>query len=181
MTAARVLLIPGLWNSGPENWQSYWEREYGFESVLQRDWDTPDRGEWVETLQRTISASAQPIVLVGHSLGCSLIVHWAAVHGAEKSGSLVRGALLVAPSDTEAPSYPDCTTGFVPMPLNRLPFPSIVAASSDDAYVSLVRAQTFAHAWGSTLEIVGAHGHINADSRLGVWQQGSGLLQRLLG
>ncbi len=176
MSAARVLLIPGLWNSGPENWQSYWEREYGFERVLQRDWDTPDREEWVETLQKAIAAATQPLVLVGHSLGCSLIVQWAA-----KYTGLVRGALLVAPSDTEGPNYPDCTTGFIPMPRNRLPFPNIVAASSDDIYVTLDRARAFASDWGAQLEVVGALGHINADSKLGNWPQGYALLQRLLG
>ena len=23
-----VILIPGLWNSGPEHWQSYWEKSH---------------------------------------------------------------------------------------------------------------------------------------------------------
>jgi predicted alpha/beta hydrolase family esterase len=172
---AHVLLIPGLWNSGPENWQSYWQREYGFERVLQRDWNTPSRDEWVETLQETISATTQPVVLVAHSLGCSLIVHWAA-----KYSGRVLGALLVAPSDTEGPNYPGGTTGFIPIPHNRLPFPSVVAASSDDIYVTLERAQTFAQRWGSQFEVVGALGHINADSKLGDWPQGYALLQRLI-
>jgi uncharacterized protein len=174
--AVRVLLLPGLWNSGPENWQSYWQREYGFERVVQRDWETPDRAEWVATLDRAINASTVPAVLVGHSLGCCLIAHWAAAH----SGP-VRGALLVAPSDVDAPSYPSCTTGFQPMPLNRLRFPSIVAASSDDMYVTLERARHFAQAWGAELEVVGAYGHINADSQLGLWPQGVALLDRLRG
>lgn len=176
----RVLLIPGLWNSGPESWQSHWEREYGFDRVRQRDWDMPDRDEWVATLHTAIVASKEPIILVGHSLGCSLIVQWAAAHAAN-SGNRVHGALLVAPSDTEGSSYPDCTTGFIPMPLNRLPFPSIIAASSDDIYVSLDRARTFAQAWGSELEVIGAHAHINADSKLGLWPQGFALLGKLRG
>jgi predicted alpha/beta hydrolase family esterase len=177
VSVARVLLIPGLWNSGPENWQSYWQRGYGFERVVQRDWETSDRHEWVETLQRAITASTQPVILVGHSLGCCLIAHWAATQRDETTP--VRAALLVAPSDPEAPSYPSGTTGFAPMPLDPLPFPSIVAASSDDAYVSVDRAGQFARAWGAQLEMVGALGHINADSRLGLWPPGIALLKRL--
>lgn len=175
MSGARVLLIPGLWNSGPENWQSYWEREHGYERVQQRDWDRPDRREWVETLQKAITAAARPIVLVGHSLGCALIAHWSA-----KYSGPIHGALLVAPSDPEGPNYPDCTTGFAPMARTRLPFPSIVAASSDDIYVTPERAQAFAHDWGSQFEPVGALGHINADSKIGNWPQGRALLQRLI-
>ena len=32
---ATVLTIPGLWNSGAEHWQSYWERAHGYRRVLQ--------------------------------------------------------------------------------------------------------------------------------------------------
>ncbi len=179
MTAVHTLLIPGLWNSGPENWQSYWEREYGFERVVQRDWETPDRSEWVDTLQSAIAASSQPTVLVGHSLGCCLIAHWAAAQRNRTDFGAVRGALLVAPSDVEAPSYPPGTTGFAPMPLERLPFASIVVTSTNDQYVSSDRARAFAQAWGAQLENVGALGHINADSKLELWPQGIELLRRL--
>ena len=35
-----ILLVPGLWNSGPEHWQSYWERERtDCRRVLQKDWE----------------------------------------------------------------------------------------------------------------------------------------------
>jgi len=91
----------------------------------------------------------------------------------------VRGALLVAPSDPEGPSYPEGPTGFAPMPLQRLPFPSIVVASRDDQYVTIERAREYATAWGSELVDVGDAGHINSSSGLGSWPAGYGLLQRL--
>jgi hypothetical protein len=144
---------------------------------VQRDWETPDRREWVETLDRAITAEAFPVVLVGHSTSCCLVAHWAAT---QKGPDLpVRGALLVAPSDVEAESYPPGTTGFAPMPLARLPFPTIVVASTDDPYVTVARAERFAAAWGSRLEVPGALGHINSASGLGSWPEGFALLAEL--
>ena len=171
----RVLILPGLHTSGPEHWQSHWEREHpGFRRVEQRDWETPDRHEWVETLNRAIAAETSPAVLVAHSLACCLVAHWAATHEGP-----VQGALLVGPSDVEAASYPPGSTGFAPMPLARLPFPSIVVASTDDQYITVPRAERFATGWGSRLEVVGALGHINSASGLGSWPEGFAFLREL--
>jgi len=175
----RVVLIPGLWDSGPEHWQTCWKAEHpSFVRIRQRDWETPDRQEWVETLHQAIVADPGPVVLAAHSLGCCLVAHWAAA--ADPSRGNVQGALLVAPSDVDAPTYPSGTTGFVPMPLSPLPFPSIVVASTDDEYLDLARAERFAAAWGSRLEVVGPLGHINSASRLGSWPRGFALLRELL-
>lgn len=65
------------------------------------------------------------------------------------------------------------------MPLTPLPFPSLVVASEDDAYVSLAGAKAFADAWGSRFVNVGAAGHINSDSGLGAWPEGRALLETL--
>src|SRR4051812_43106958 len=102
---AKVLLLPGLWNSGPENWQSYWERERDdCLRVIQSDWETPRREDWVATLEKAVAGAPEPVVLAAHSLACTLVGHWAGSAGA--TVRKVRGALLVAPSDVEAPSYP---------------------------------------------------------------------------
>jgi predicted alpha/beta hydrolase family esterase len=176
--APRVLLLPGLYSSGPEHWQSHWERENpDFRRVEQRDWETPERNEWVETLDRAITAKPTPVVLVAHSLACCLVAHWATTAAAQEGH--VRGALLVAPSDVEAKGFPPGATGFAPMPTARLPFPSIVVASTDDEYLTLSRAERFAADWGSRLEIVGALGHINSASGLGLWPGGFALLDEL--
>ena len=92
----------------------------------------------------------------------------------------VRGALLVAPSDVEAPSYPSGTVGFVPMPLDRLPFPAIVIGSSNDEYVSEPRARLFAQQWGARYLDAGPLGHLNSASNLGMWPLGQSLLEDLL-
>jgi predicted alpha/beta hydrolase family esterase len=91
----------------------------------------------------------------------------------------VRGALLVAPSDVEAPNYPPGTEGFTPMPLWRLPFPAIVVVSEDDEYVTPARGRQFASAWGGEVVSIGRAGHINSASRLGAWPEGWALVQRL--
>ena len=173
----RALILPGLFDSGPEHWQTYWERsDPSFVRVRHRDWETPARAEWVETLDAAIDRVGTEVVLVAHSTACALVAFWA-----QHSGRQVHGALLVGPSDTEAPSYPVGPVGWSPMPLNRLPFPSIVVASEDDEYVTLQRARQFAAAWGGRFVNLGRHGHINSASALGDWPEGRGLLAELLG
>jgi hypothetical protein len=65
------------------------------------------------------------------------------------------------------------------MPLVRLPFPSIVVASTDDPYVTVDRATAFATAWGSRLTLVERAGHLNSASGLGDWPLGYALLETL--
>ncbi len=168
-------VLPGLNSSGPRHWQTRWEELYGFTRIHQQDWDYPDKDDWIHTLQETIAPfPPQQVILIGHSLACATIAYWA-----DRYKKIIKGAFLVAPSDTEAPSYPPGTTGFAPMPLNRLPFPSIVVASSNDNYVSLERAKYFAGQWGSRFLALGNLGHINGDSGLGDWPEGYQLLQTL--
>jgi len=87
--------------------------------------------------------------------------------------------LLVAPSDTEAPSYPPGTSGFTPMSTQRLPFPSIMVASTDDPYVTPERAEIFSQAWGSELVWLENAGHINGQTGFGPWPEGLRLLSSL--
>ncbi len=168
-----VLILPGLWNSGPQHWQTQWEAGHPeWKRVLQRDWQTPDRAEWVETLRLNVAACRRPPILVAHSLGCALVAHWAQ---AANRGTIA-GAFLVAPSDVDAPSYSSGTTGFVPMPMHRLHFPSLLVASRNDPYCSVARAAAFSSAWGSDIAWVGEAGHINADTGFGPWPDGERML-----
>lgn len=172
----RALILPGLYDSGPGHWQSLWENDDPtFVRVVQRDWETPIRQEWVGTLETAVGAAGPDVVLIAHSAGCALVAFWAA---ATTLG--VRGALLVAPADTEAESYPIGPRGWRALPLVQLPFPSIVVASSNDEFVTLDRARAFADSWGSRFVPIGEAGHINAESGLGCWPQGRDLLGELL-
>jgi len=170
-----VLIVPGLSNSGDSHWQTLWEKQYHFIRVEQHEWETPSRNDWVETLEKKIQQQkTDRILLVGHSLGCAAIAFWSPA-----SNKKITGALLVAPSDTEAPSYPTGTAGFSPMPLTRLRFPSIVVTSDNDYYVSTPRAEFFAKAWGSEYVSIGNAGHINAAAGFEPWPRGLSLLKRL--
>lgn len=171
-----VFNLPGLYNSGPQHWQTYWENEYGFNRIEQNNWDEAVCDDWINTVENAIKPfPEEQIILIGHSLACCTIVKWA-----EKFKHSIKGALLVAPSDTEAPNYPEGTTGFKPMPSYKLHFPSIVITSSNDEYVSLDRAKYFANNWGSELVILGNLGHINSASKLGKWSEGYQCLKKLM-
>lgn len=174
-----TLILPGLYSSGPEHWQSYWERlDPGCRRVEQAEWDVPRCADWAARLDEEIAGLAGPAALVAHSASCALVAHWAG--GAGAAGlARVRGALLVAPADPEAPSFPEGPTGFAPMPLARLPFPSTVVASTNDEYVTPERAREFARAWGSRFVSAGALGHVNSASGLGQWPGGYALLEAL--
>ncbi len=164
-----VLTLPGLWNSGPAHWQTLWEgRHPTWRRVLQLDWETPRCADWIEALDAAIAKCDRPPVLAAHSLGCAFVGHWAA----SSNPGTIAGAFLVAPSDVDAPSYPPGTTGFLPMPIARLPFPSLVIASTNDPYVTPARAKLFASAWGSEIVFLDNAGHINGDAGYGPWPEG---------
>lgn len=172
-----VLILPGLGNSGPEHWQTLWQKQHPeFVRVEQRDWGAPDRDEWIEVLDRAVAAQAAPPLLVAHSLACALVAHWAS-----RRVRRIHGALLVAPADVDSPAHtPPEVRGFSPIPLHPLPGLCIVAASTDDPYVDPLRARHFANAWGARFVDVGPCGHINSASGLGDWPTGRQLLAALL-
>ncbi len=173
---AKYLIIPGLGNSGPEHWQTYFEKsDDSFYRVNQKEWDAPVCNDWVETIEQTISNyDPSTVILIGHSLGCATIAHWA-----KRYGKTIKGAMLVAPSDLESPMYTFPVKGFDPIPLERIKFKTIVVASSDDPWVSLDRAKYFAAKWGSNFINIGNAGHINSASGYGMWENGLEILKTL--
>jgi uncharacterized protein len=178
MTPPPVLVLPGYGDSGPQHWQSLWEAaDSTCRRVVQRDWLNPSLDEWRETLDRAIGECDRPPILLAHSLGCALVAHWAA-----RARHRVAGALLVAPADPDMVAmFVDAVASFAPMPLDPLLFASLVVASSDDPYVTLPRAETFARVWGSRFVTIHGAGHINADSGYGPWPEGRRLLDELRG
>jgi predicted alpha/beta hydrolase family esterase len=174
--SAPVLIIPGLGGSGPEHWQSLWQaRLPDARRVEQADWDKPDRAGWIARFDAAVAQSKAPPILVAHSLSCALVACWAAVHKRP-----VHGALLVAPADVDSDTHtPPEAHVFRPMPMQRLPFPTIVAASRDDPYVALQRALDMAKAWGAELVDIGEAGHINTSAGYGEWPEGEQLLRQI--
>lgn len=171
------LIVPGLFNSGPDHWQSHWQRMLrGAERVEQSDWERPTLGEWTAGLAEAVRRRPGA-VLIAHSLGCAVVAHLAAISG----GRGVAGALLVAPADVnrEGPAG-RLLQGFSPLPRQRLPFPTLVVASRDDPYVAITQARAFAHGWGARFEDIGRSGHINVESGHGPWPDGLDLLRDLI-
>jgi len=175
-----TLTVPGLGGSGPEHWQTLWERTrpYTRRAELGR-WDDPDRGTWVRRLDEAIGACRGPVMLVGHSLGCFAITWWATLLHPTSTGPVV-GALLVAPPDLDRPDAPSTVRSFGPSPRTALPFRSIMVASSDDPWITVPAARELASAWGSALIAVDGGGHLNAASNLGRWTFGQELLDQLI-
>ena len=175
-----ILIVPGWSSSGADHWQSRWERSLKTaRRIEQADWFLPNRDAWVGTLISTVAKAASdlPVVLVAHSLGVATVVH-----AAQKlPAGTVRGAFLVAPADvdnaagwpvTESYTFDQHHHGFAPLPLDPLPFPSMLVASANDPFCSLARAEILAKSWGATLAPAGDLGHINVASGHGPWPEG---------
>lgn len=173
-----VLLLPGWQNSGPEHWQSLWELRHGYLRVDQHNWMQPLRGDWVARLEEVVLAQPADahITLVAHSLGCHLTAAWAA-HS--QHTARVHAALLVAPPDVSATSFPPQLHRWAQPVLSPLPFRSRLVASADDPYCSFDAAAALARHWGSDLTDIGARGHVNSESGLGDWPEGHAMLQAL--
>ncbi|WP_417331376.1 RBBP9/YdeN family alpha/beta hydrolase [Halomonas cupida] len=172
------LIIPGWCGSGDDHWQTHWQRRLPRASRTRvASWDEPERGDWVGALDRSIQCIGSPILLVAHSLGCITVAHWAA---RAEASLRIAGALLVAPADVERGSVRRELSGFAPIPMNRLPFPSLVVGSTNDLAASAQRATDFAATWGSELVMLDDAGHLNLASGYRHWETGFSLLQRLV-
>jgi len=173
-----ILMVPGWLGSGPEHWQSRWERNLKTaQRIAQQNWLTPDKDKWVGNIIKAVAATSRPAVLVAHSVGVIAVAHAAC----KLPKHTIAGAFLVAPADvdnatswpvTQGYIWPDSNFGFAPVPLARFPFPSTLLASSDDPYCRPERARHFAAAWGSELVEVGPAGHMASESGHGPWPEG---------
>lgn len=180
LAQASVLVVPGWNGSGAGHWQTVWEQKNpGFRRVEQRNWSRPSRADWVSQIDLDIRQADSPVFVVAHSLGCLAVAHWAAMAG--KTSDRVDGAFLVAPPWlTQAAQCPEELADFLPMPLGRLPFPSLLVASADDPYLPIELAAHLASSWSSDFVDVGRQGHINIASGHGPWRDGEELLAEFI-
>ena len=166
---ARLLFVPGLGNSGPDHWQSWWQaQEFTATRVEQEDWQTPDLEQWSARVSEALDRSPDPAWIVAHSFGCL-----ASIRAVAHLPGKVLGALLVASAE------PDRFEDLGRTLMNRLPAPSRVVASATDPWMSLYRAKLWSTRWGSDFVSLGAAGHINAESGYGPWSEGKRLLGEL--
>ena len=182
---ATILIVPGLRDHVEDHWQTRLERKLSsvrkVVCVPALEADKLSCAARVSAIQRTIETIEGPVIVVAHSAGVVMLVHWAQQHA-----RALEGAVLAAPPDFESPlpagyPTPDAlqANGWLPVPLQALPFRSIVAASTNDPLASLDRVTHMASEWGSELVNVGALGHINPASGFGEWPLAEQLIQSL--
>ena len=158
-TIPRLLIIPGLADSGPAHWQTWLQSQQpGALRVRQRDWLTPDLDRWAARIASTLEfVGAGPWVAAAHSFGCLALVR----HLALNPHSPLVGALLVAPAD------PDRFGIAGLLPIRPLPIPATLVYSETDPWLAASSARRWAARWGSSAVNLGAAGHINAEAGFG--------------
>lgn len=184
MTAATVVLVPGLRGSVEDHWQTRLAATLPqARMVPPLGRDEPSLVARTALLDRIVHDVDGPVVLVAHSAGVLATVHWAATY---PGTAAVVGALLATPPALAAelpPEYPSIDRlrahGWLPIPRSPLPFPSIVAASADDALGNPVRVRSLAASWGSRWHDLGAVGHLNPASGFGEWPEAVELIGHL--
>ena len=178
MSRSNIVIVPGWNGSGPDHWQTIWERDHPeYVRVAHLDWRSVHRPDWVRALDRTVLSLCGDVVLVAHSLGCLAVAWWASSRA--DSARRVQGAMLVAPPDLGSASGAlVALASFTPVPLVRLPFPSLLVASENDPYSSIEAGAGLARQWASEFVNVGLAGHINADSGYGPWLEGERHFER---
>jgi uncharacterized protein len=170
-----TFIIPGVYGSESEHWQSWMERrQYDAKRIHQQDWNTPCLEKWSKKLLSELERAKEPVWLVAHSLGC-LVSVVAGVACPDK----VAGAFLVAPADPRrftmkdfADQDPEGILAAKILPKHRLPFPTMMVASENDPWMLLSRASYWAHIWGAQFVNIGQAGHINVKSGYGDWPEG---------
>ncbi|MDM0110811.1 alpha/beta hydrolase [Variovorax sp. J22R133] len=175
-TMPTVLIVPGLRDHVDAHWQTLLAAELQARGTRVRTVPPMGRTDLdcaakVAAIEYEAQAIDGPLILVAHSGGCVMVAHWA-----QQTKRAVHGALMATPPDFEEAmpeGYPSLEAlregGWLPVPRERLPFPSIVAASRNDPLAQFERVADLARGWGSHLYDLGAVGHLNPASGFGAW------------
>lgn len=182
-TSPTVVIVPGLRDHVADHWQTLLaERLDTVRTVPPLERDKFSLAARIAALDDVLTDIDGPVVLVAHSAGVAITVHWA-----QRFTRPVQGALLATPPDLEEPlpaGYPTPEDleqgGWEPVPRRRLPFPSVVAASTNDPMARFRRVAGMAESWGSWLVDLGAVGHLNPAVGYGYWPYAEELLRELI-
>lgn len=168
--AARVLVVPGLRNSGPAHWQTWLQAQYpDAVRVEQDDWSTADLDRWARRIGAAMQAAPGATwVAVAHSFGCLALAHSLQTHR-----DTVASALLVAPADPRKFGVGHR------LPLRPLGLPSTLIASETDPWMRLENAGAWALLWASRFINLGTVGHINTESGFGPFPLAREIVDRM--
>jgi predicted alpha/beta hydrolase family esterase len=155
----RLLVVPGLHNSGAAHWQSWLQAQHrGAVRVEQDDWATPDLDRWAQRIADTLQQHrARHWVVAAHSFGCLALVR----HLHLNPDSAVAAGLLVAPADPDKFGVVRLVDGA------SLSCPTTLVASDTDPWMRVATARRWARRWGSHWINLGDAGHINTEAGFG--------------
>lgn len=182
-TTPTILMVPGLRDHVAEHWQTLLQNRLpNAVSVPPLEHDKLSCDARVAALDAALAKIDGPVILVAHSAGVMITVHWAQRHNRK-----IHGALLAAPADLERPlppGYPALDTlaenGWHPIPRGPLPFRCIVGASRNDPLAQFERVSAMAEDWGSRLVDLGEVGHLNPAAGFGEWAMAETLINDLV-
>lgn len=185
MSGPTVLIVPGLRDHVDTHWQTLLAAKLPrVRTVPPMGRENLDCAARVEAIDRELMAIGGSVIIVAHSGGVIMLAHWAA--WPKRTRRVIRGALLATPPDFEEPmpeGYPTIkalqASGWLPVPRQPLPFPSIVAASRNDPLARIERVAQLAHEWGSRFVNLGEVGHLNPASGYGEWPQAAVFIRDL--
>jgi predicted alpha/beta hydrolase family esterase len=155
----RLLVIPGLNDSGPAHWQSWLQSHFSRHAVRvdQDDWASADLSRWSQRIEVTLARHPRSRwIAAAHSFGCLALLRFLA-----QGGEGVHGALMVAPAD------PAKFNVASKMPHSHLSIASVLMASETDPWMNFESACAWARVWGSQIVSLGDAGHINSEAGFG--------------
>lgn len=165
-----VVIVPGLRNSDERHWQSAWQNILpGSQRIEVADWHIADLDKWRNAIIKTLNSFQQPAILIAHSFG-SL----ASASIADDFASQVKGALLVAPAAPQKFGIED------KLPQTKIARPLRIIGSDSDPWLGGQQAEQLAKNWGADFYISKGQGHINSESKLGIWTEGLKQLECLI-
>jgi predicted alpha/beta hydrolase family esterase len=187
-----VLFVPGLRDHVADHWQTLAAQELpGSRTVPPLERDKLSCAARVEALDRALAKIDGPVILAAHSAGCLMVAHWVKAHWVKADWATahdrpIKGALLATPVDAERPlpdGYPTLdalqANGWLPVPRDPLPFPTLVAVSANDPLAKFERAQALGRDWRGRIVHIGRAGHLNPAAGFGRWPRAISLLEDL--
>ena len=167
---ADLLFVPDATGPVADHWQLRWQQKLTTaQPVAPADCDRLTRAGWLTRLAQAVGEARRPVILVGHGLGVIAIAHVTPLleHGR------IRGAFLVAPRMTAAiRSLGDVDQKLAEIPMDPLPFPSMLVASRNDAFAPFADSEDLSYAWGAAFVDAGEAGHLDTLSGHGPWPEG---------
>lgn len=178
MSSREYLIIHGWEGSGPDHWQTWLANKLtaADESVRYPrlpDPDRPVRERWMEAINTEVAAMEGQRIVICHSLGSVLWLHYAQ----QEAFVPVSRLLLVAPAGPKTLESIDEVSGFLPIPLDaeniHKSANDIRLVSSDgDEHCEEGADDYYGEKLGLTTDILPPKaGHINTDSGYGPWPE----------